>query len=357
MDEFPPFSITPSNGFRDWLHAENGSIAFTTYQVGKLFTVGINPDTEDLSVFERSFPKCMGLAVENSNGQTGLWVSTLFQLWRFQDLLGDQGQTEDGFDAVFVPLVGHTTGEIDVHDICPRVSDPDPLFVATRFNCLATLARNASFQPLWHPPFIDRIVPEDRCHLNGLAMRGGKPGFVTCVAAGNTAGAWRDHRRDGGIVIDVDSGAIVGSGLSMPHSPRWHDGTLYVLQSGSGEFGRMDLATGRFEPICFLPGFARGIALTGTHAIIGVSRPRRQAAFEGLALEDRLGRTGQEPQCMIAVVDLHSGEIAHSLVIEGVVRELYDVAIIPRVRRPKLLGFATPEIRFQIRPGPLAQKR
>ena len=250
-----------------------------------------------------------------------------------------------------MPVTGHTTGDVDIHDIDAgadgRRSSSSPASTASRPPPSARASR-----PLWRPPFIDRLAAEDRCHLNGLAMRDGRPAFVTCVAATNLAEAWREHRRDGGIVIDVASGETVAAGLSMPHSPRLHRGRLWLVQSGTGEFGHVDLATGRFEPVCFLQGFARGLAFLGDHAVIGVSRPRENRTFDGLALNERLAREGAGPLCHLAVVNLATGDIEHRLVIEGVVEELYDVAVLPGVIRPMAIGFRSDEIRFLVRPAP-----
>ena len=131
------------------------------------------------------------------------------------------------------------------------------------FGCLATLSQRASFQPLWRPPFLSALVPEDRCHLNGLAMRDGRAAFVTVVSRSDVADGWRDKRRDGGCVLDVASGEAVCTGLSMPHSPRWYRDRLWVLNSGTGELGSVDLASGRFEPIAFCPGYLRGLVVPG----------------------------------------------------------------------------------------------
>ena len=138
----------------------------------------------------------------------------------------------------------------------------------------------------------------------------------------------------------------------MPHSPRLHRGRLWLVQSGTGEFGHVDLATGRFEPVCFLQGYARGLAFLGDHAVIGVSRPRENRTFDGLALNERLAREGVGPLCHLAVVNLATGDIEHRLVIEGVVEELYDVAALPGVLRPMAIGFRSDEIRFLVRPAP-----
>lgn len=87
-------------------------------------------------------------------------------------------------------------------------------------NCLAALSRTRSFRPVWRPGFISELVAEDRCHLDGLAMRDGRSGYVTAVSASDVVDGWRDRRTDGGVVIDVATGEVVCAGLSMPHSPR-----------------------------------------------------------------------------------------------------------------------------------------
>ncbi len=339
----PSLEISGSRLFSPWLAGLKASLGFTTYQAGKLFLIGLKPDG-GLSVFERTFDRCMGLGVR----QGQLWMSSLYQLWRFENFL-DPGALHDGYDALFVPVAGHTTGDIDIHDIHAG-EDGRPVFVATRFNCIATLAERGSFRALWRPPFIDRIAAEDRCHMNGMAIAGGQPKFVTCVSQTNIAEGWREHRRDGGVVLDVETGEAVAIGLSMPHSPRLYRDTLWMLQAGTGEFGRIDLATGRFEPVCFLPGFARGLAFIGDHAVIGLSRPRENRTFEGLVLNERLEREDVAPKCAICMVNLKTGDLEHRLEIEGVVQELYDVAVLPGITRPMALGFRSEEIRFVIRP-------
>ncbi len=348
----PKFGLSPSRTFLPWLAQQGGSLAFTTYQAGKIFMIGLNQETQRLSIFERSFPRCMGFGQGAEGGRHTLWLSSLYQLWRLENFVDPGQTTSDGYDAVYVPVEGRTTGDVDVHDVHGVPGQDSPIFVVTRFNCLATLDRRHSFKPVWTPPWIDRIAAEDRCHLNGLAMEDGKPAYVTCVAQTNLAGAWREHRQDGGVVYDIAAGEVITSGLSMPHSPRFYQGTLYCLQSGTGEFGYIDRKTGTFEPMCFLPGFARGVAFVGRHAIIGVSKPRRDGTFTGLELDERLAKAGGSAKCMLAIVSLDTGDIEHAVEVQGVVQELYDVAFIEGIRRPSLLGFKTPDIRFNIRPAP-----
>lgn len=338
----PQLKLSPSRLFADWLARSGGSLAFTTYQAGKLFFIGVNAEGA-LSLFERTFARAMGLA---RDGDT-LWMAAKYQIWRFENFLAG-GRDHGGYDALFVPMEGRTTGDVDVHDIGLR-GDGRPVFVVTRFNCLGELDERMSFRPVWRPPFIDRLAAEDRCHLNGLAMEEGAPRYTTAVAQTNLAEAWREQRVGGGVVMDVPSSEIVATGLSMPHSPRLHDGRLWVLNAGTGEFGHVDLAAGRFEPVAFCRGFLRGLAIIGNHAIVGASLPRHDGAFSGLPLEDRLAREGVAPHCSLSVINLVTGDIEHMLTIEGVVTELYDVLALEGLRRPMALGLKTDEIEHTLR--------
>jgi len=346
-----------SRHFLDWMAEMQVSLGFTTYQTGKLFFVGRKLD-HTLSVFERTFNHCMGLWA-SPDAQT-LWLSSKFQLWQFQQagaqaipyrpataVEGDANiapaWTERGYDAAYVPRVGYTTGDLDIHDVAVD-TDGRVIFVTTLFGCLATVSPRASFQPLWRPPFLSALVPEDRCHLNGLAMRDGRAAFVTVISQSDVADGWRDRRQDGGRVLAVPSGDVVASGLSMPHSPRWYRDRLWVLNSGCGEFGSVDLASGKFEPIAFCPGYLRGMAFVGDYAVVTLSKPRH-VTFHGLALDDRLSQKHADPQCGLQVIDLRTGTVAHWLRLDGsLVTELYDTVVLPGVRQPMALGFKTNEI-------------
>jgi hypothetical protein len=45
------------------------------------------------------------------------------------------------------------------------------------------------------------------------------------------------------------------------------------------------------------------------------------------------------------VIDLKTGDIVHNLRIDGIVEELYDVVVLPGIRRPMAIGFKTDEVR------------
>ena len=129
----PWLEVTSSRSFAGWLAQEHVSLAFTTYQTGKLFLLGRKADGQ-LSVFERTFNRCLGLWAD---GQT-LWMNSLYQLWRFENALRPGGQHQ-GHDRLYVPRAGFTTGDLDVHDIAVETTGR-VVFAATQFSCLATLS-------------------------------------------------------------------------------------------------------------------------------------------------------------------------------------------------------------------------
>jgi uncharacterized protein (TIGR03032 family) len=338
-----PLSITSSRTFADWLKRQALSLMFTTYQVGKVFAVGVNAAGR-LSLVERSFPRCMGLASAN-DGQT-LWMSSLFQVWRLDNVL-PQGELYEGYDRVYLPQSSSITGDLDIHDIGQR-KDGSVVFVNSRFSCLSGLSQQRSFSALWKPSFISKLAAEDRCHLNGMALEDGEVRYVTAVSRSDVADGWRDRRLDGGVVIDVRSDEVVCQGLSMPHSPRLYRGRLYLHNSGTGAFGWVDLDQERFEPITFCPGYLRGLAFSGDYAVVGLSRPRHDGRFSGLPLDQTLRQRDAEPRCGVMVIDLRSGDIVEWLTLDGLVSELYDVIALPGCQRPMIIGTKGDEIRRMI---------
>lgn len=330
--------ISASRRFPDWLAELDISVALSTYEAGKIILVGRRKDGA-LAANERNFSRAMGLW---SDGQT-LWAATAFQIWRFENLLAP-GYLEKDVDRIYVPRCGHTTGDIDVHDVA--MAQGQLHFVSTLFSTIGTLSMTASFKPHWTPPFVSQLAAEDRCHLNGLAVRDDQVRYATAVSPSDSAEAWRDFRRDGGIVMDIQSNEIIARGFSMPHSPRWYQDRLWLLDSGNGRFGYLDQQQ-RFETVAFCPGYARGLAFVGNYAILGLSRPREQT-FNGLALDAELEKRGAKARTGLVVVDLKTGNLVHSLYLDERIGELYDVIVLPGVRRPRLLGFKTAEIRHTL---------
>ena len=310
----------------------DASIAFSSYQSGILYFLGRSP--EGAHLHQSVLPKPMGISLD---GPDRLTLASGAQVVRFQNVLAPHERINDAFDACYVPRTFHLTGDLDLHDIGVDGMDR-PIFVNTRFNCLATLSPKHSFAPIWKPPFITGMLDGDKCHLNGLAMRKGKPAYVTAASRSDVIDGWRDRRADGGVVVDVEANRIVCEGLSMPHSPRMHRGELWLLNSGTGELGVVEglSGKGRFAPRAFCPGFLRGLAFRDKYAFVGLSKPRYKR-FEGLALDDRLKRADAEPWCGVQIIDLDAGGCIDWLRIDGAVAELFDVAVIPGAKRPMAL--------------------
>ena len=334
--------IDVSRGLASWLAQHRVSLAFSCYQSGQLFLVGLLPDGL-ISVNEQSFTRAMGL-----HWQPGrLYLAGLDQVWRLENMLRPGELANGGFDQLLVPRNAQTTGDLDIHELAVT-ADGSVVFVNTKFSCLATLDLQHSFKPLWKPPFISRLAPEDRCHLNGLAMQDGKPRYVTAVSRSDIVTGWRARRDQGGVLLECPDGRVVTDLLSMPHSPRIdHNGSVLLLDSGRGQIVRIDPASGTSADIAFCPGFLRGLSLHDNHAIVTVSKPRG-GTFAGLSLEAELASRDAAPWCGVLIVNLATGDVVEWIRIEGAITELFDVVAMPGVRCPMAIGPGTLEMQSTI---------
>jgi uncharacterized protein (TIGR03032 family) len=316
-----------SSGLIARLARLNVALAFSSYQSGLLYMLGSHAE-RGAQLHQSVVKKPMGLAVD---GPDGLVLADGNTITHYRNVLSQEERINHIFDACYVPRTTWLTGGLDAHDVGID-ADGRILFVNTAFNCLATVSSVHSFEPVWRPPFISALVNEDRCHLNGLAMDGGRPAFVTAASRSDTIDGWRDRRDGGGVAVDVATGEIICTGLSMPHSPRVHHGRRWLLNSGTGELGFVT-DDGRFEPRAFCPGFTRGLAFHGNLAFVGLSKPRHER-FEGLPLDRRLADADSDGWCGIQVIDIDSGACVDWFRIDGGINELYDVAIIEGHRCP-----------------------
>jgi len=305
------------------------SLIVSTYQAGKVFTVGVY-DSKFTIQFHH-FEQAMGVA----RTPTGLAIGTKRQIWMLPAGpldLARRVKPEGHHDVAFLARQAHFTGPIMGHDLA--WCNGRLWIVNTLFNCLCTVENNASFVPRWWPSFISEIAAGDRCHLNGLAADDDAPRFVTALGATDTENGWREGKRDGGCLIDVTSGRILVRGLSMPHSPRLSRGELWLLNSGHGRLERYDPTTQALVPVATLPGYTRGLDLFGGLAFVGLSRIRETAVFGGLPLDDRR----DELRCGVAVVECQTGRILATLFFKSGVEEIFDVRVVPGYRNPVLSG-------------------
>ncbi len=327
-----------SRGLAGWLGQNRLSLAITSYQTGRIYLVGSDQQGR-VSFFERIFERAMGVV---GNAQR-IYLGGLYQLWRFENVLRPNEVIHGQFDKCYVPRNAQTIGDLDIHELGIR-KDGRVVFVNTKYSCLAELSPTHSFKAIWKPKFISKLAPEDRCHLNGLAMVDGEPKYVTAVCKSDSVDGWRERRRDGGVVIDVQTDEIVCEGLSMPHSPRWHNGRLWLLNAGTGQLGWVDFEKKAFVPHAFVPGFARGLSIIGNVAAVGLSKPRNQR-FEGLQLDEELKKRDAEPWCGVQIVSLANGDVTNWIRFDGDITEIFDISFLPNVKHPMMIGLRTNEIR------------
>lgn len=329
----PPFSCIYSPQLAELIVQLGCSLALSTYQAGKVLLV--SSDGEKLTQLPRTFDTPMGMVYDAPRLAVACKHEVML-LTNDPRLGWAYPRKPKHYDAFFVPRSSHYCGQLNIHDIA-FAPNGNVVGVNTLFSCLFELDEQFSFRPVWQPPFISELAPEDRCHLNGLALVEGKPKYVTALGTANSAGGWRTDKLSGGILMDVETNEIILRDLPMPHSPRVLDGELYVLLSATGEMAKVDVAKGRYEVVCQIPSFIRGFARYGDYVFIGCSRLRKTHTFGDLPLAKN-----PDVYCGAAVVHLPTGALVGNLRYVNSCEEIYDVQVLPGIRRPGILGIAAP---------------
>lgn len=319
-----------TRGWTTLLERLGCTLLVSTYQAGKL--VAIRGAGGQLGLSFHNFEQAMGVVA----GPDEIVVGGRGVVWTLKaaPTIAAQIQSAPKHDACFLARSAHVCQDIHLHELA---SGRAGLWVVnTMFSCLCTLDSEFSFIPRWRPNFVSELVAEDRCHLNGLAMSKGRPAFVTVMGQTDTAKGWRVDKVNGGCVIDVQNNSKVCGGLSMPHSPRIHQGRLFALDSGRGRLGIVDgnSASARLSTVSQLPGFTRGLAFMGPYAFVGMSRIRESKTFGGVPI----GENPDQLKCAVAVVDLRTGKkIEHMEFVSGV-EEVFDVQILHGMTNPFIGG-------------------
>jgi uncharacterized protein (TIGR03032 family) len=320
-------SVHTSN-FPDLLRELGGCLIVSTYQAGKL--VILRPDANSINTHFRTFNRPMGMAADRQR----LMLGAMMEIAEFRNMPDVAKRLHDPpvHDAVYMARRGHITGHIDIHEMAWD-GDGAVWFVNTLFSCLCTLDTKSSFVPRWRPKFVSHYAPEDRCHLNGLAMRNGIPRYVTALGETNTREGWRANKRNGGLLIDVTTNRVVTRGLSMPHSPRWYDNRLWVLESGRGALCTVDLKTGDRTDVARVPGFCRGIDFIGPVAFIGLSQLRGTTPFTDIPITD----DNADRLSGVWAVHIQTGKTIAFLKFTGGVQEIFAVQAVPGVLFPEIV--------------------
>ncbi|MDA0659733.1 MAG: TIGR03032 family protein [Planctomycetota bacterium] len=317
-----------STSFTDVLRELQSTLLISTYQAGKLVSIGVHDNALQFAFHQ--FDQAMGMAV----GPERMAIGAKGQVWFLQNnsQIASSIAPNGRYDGCYLTRSALATGSIHCHEIC--WSDNELWVVNTLFSCLCTLHEDFNFVPRWQPPFIKSLAAEDRCHLNGLAMDQGRARFVTVMAESNQAAGWREAKSTTGCILDVTSGNSVTRGLAMPHSPRWYQNRLWVLNSGHGTLEVVDLKTGNRDVVARMPGYARGLAFIGPFAFIGLSRIRETAVFGGVPISEKR----HELKCGIGVVDLRNGQTVATFEFESGVEEIFDVQFVQGARCTYLCG-------------------
>jgi uncharacterized protein (TIGR03032 family) len=333
--------LSVSRGFANWLGSVRASLAFTSYQTGQLYLVGLRKDKK-ISFHSQNLVRAMGVHVQGNR----LLVGGLAQIWRLENILRRNETANENFDRVYVPRAAMTIGDLDIHELALD-RNGRVIFVNTKYSCLATPSLVDSFKPVWKPKFISKLAAEDRCHLNGLCMADGVPKYVTAVSHSDVLNGWRERRHEGGTLIEIETDRVVTDQLSMPHSPRFHGGKIWLLDSGRGYLINVDPETGKSEDVTFCPGFLRGLSIHRGFAIVTASLPR-DGTFKGLQLDDNIKERDGEAWCGIYVINMRTGDIVEWIQIDGFIKELFDVAVIPGARCPMSIAIGSPEVQSMI---------
>ena len=301
------------------------SLLLSTYQSGKMVTLRAMDGV--LNTHFTPFPRPMGVAWRPgtaASGAASLSIGSRDEVWTYRDQPAVARKIEPAgtYGSCYVLRGRHVTGNIAIHEMA-YAAGGELWMVNTKFSCLNTIDDDHSFVPRWMPPFVTGLAAEDRCHLNGMAMRDGKPRYASMFSESDQAQGWRDTKAFGGLVMDIDTNEVVTAGLCMPHSPRWYRDQLYVLESGRGTLSRVDLDTGSCDVVTTLPGFTRGLAFIGRYAIVGLSQVR-ESVFAGIPLT----QTNEPRHSGVWIVDLESAEIVGFVRFDGLVQEVFDLQVV-----------------------------
>jgi uncharacterized protein (TIGR03032 family) len=321
-----------------WLKEQQVSLAFTTASTSKLFSIGVSED-DKVTIGERDFFRPTTLYAQSPNTA---FLAAQNQIWRLENNIPADKDFQ-GFNAVYVPQQSFMTGDLQIKDL---VADNAGriVFVSSLFSCLGTVSPQHSFIPVWKPKFVTQLVAEQRCNLTGVAFKNNVPEYVTSTSQSDTKLGWQSTRADGGCLIHVASGEVMVDGLSMPTCPRFHNDQLWLLNSGTGYLGYVELATGKFIDVAFCPGYMQGLTFVGDYAIVTVSKSTKTNNIDDLPLTDNLKQHDKEAQSGIYIIDTKTGDTAAYLTFQSVIDEVFSVAAFKGIQRGLFLSPQMPEV-------------
>lgn len=337
-NSLPPFSMQYSSNVPKLLMDLGCSIGLSTYQAGKVIIVSPKNDSQ-LIQLPRNFDKAMGIHLQNNK----LLIATkdeVLVLTNSFNLAKHYPPKPNTYDGLFIPRAAYFTGQLDIHDIAWGNND-EIYAVNTFFSSIIKINHNYSFTPIWSPPFITELASEDRCHLNGMAIKNGKPKYVSAFNTGNSPRSWKENITQTGIIMDIENNSFIAQNLPMPHSPRIFDDQLYILLSATGDLAQIGTKTKDIKPILNLGGFVRGMDKHGDYLFVGISKIREKSStFSKLPILQKTKHAA------IKIIHLPSAQLVGEIVYLSSVEEIYDVHILPNLIRPNILNTERPEYKL-----------
>jgi uncharacterized protein (TIGR03032 family) len=329
MDVLPPFSYTYSDNINKLLGDLRFSLAVTLCNTGKL--VMFSPTYHGKLVqLPRNIPRPMGMAVWEERFAIAAKNEVIIHN-NESDLANLYPKQPNTYDALFLPRVTMHCGALDLHEI--EWTSRGLVAINTKFSCLSLINANHAFSVEWKPNFVTEMLPEDRCHLNGLACEDGIPKYVTALGVTDSARGWKEGMLSGGVLIDIESNESVLENLPVPRSPRIYEDGVFMLLSGTGELVKVNTESHSYDVIAQLPGFARGMDRIGNFIFIGLSKIRIDSKpFIDLPVAEN------DQLCGVAVVDLTRGEVIAYIKYENTVDEIFDVKVLHNMMRPNLVN-------------------
>ena len=322
------YQINYSKTLIEFLSSEKISVALSTYQAGKVILISSRDGI--LNQLPISFKKPMGIAIQGSK----LAVACIDEIQLYskeeQNRVSKKNELNE-FDSIYLHRATYHTGVLDLHDL--EFGEGLIWGVNTLFSCLAVYDINYSFRPKWKPPFISSLVPEDNCHLNGMAMQNHLPKYVTSLSNDDTKHGWRKNKLKTGLLMEVPSGEIILDGLSMPHSPRLYLDNLYVLESGNGNLLKVSPNEKKSEVIFNFKCFVRGLSFYKNYALIGKSKIRETSKdFDDLDVKVNSTHAG------FIFFDMNKKEVIGEINYETDIEEIFDVQILENTENPVIIS-------------------
>ena len=305
------------------------TLALSTYQSGVVILISSIKGVH-LNQFAKKLRRPMGIALD-SDGTLAVACKNTVEVFGQHRQLALRYKKEPGkYDGMFFPRSTYFTGQIDLHDI--EWTEEGLIGVNTAFSCVCAISDRRSFTPLWRPSFVSELLPEDRCHLNGLAVSETGDYYVTLLARTDARQAWRETKLESGMLMVAATEEVLVDGLPMPHSPRLVGQRLYYLLAATGELHVYDLATGTHSRVGTVPGFARGMAIHDDYIFVGTSKIRKTSTSFG-----DLPIAGQDTRAGVMVFQMSTGQCVAELYYEEKVEEIFDLKVIPNLRNGVIL--------------------